>query len=112
MDVLTPRVSVRHIARWLLSISQEYGKESTFWRKVTRPRPLRRSRLILKMIEKAHRNDEVEQEPSGNKKPEEPAHNPNDITKCRLNEHNHLVWKNCSNNPNSKNYNGTHYSKI
>ncbi len=36
-----------------------------------------------------------------------PEHN----SKCRLPGHNHL-WTLCENNPKSKNYNGTHYSKI
>ena len=72
---------------------------------------LKAVKTILKTIEKAHRNDEVEEEPSSKKKPKEPAHNPTDINKCRLNGHNHL-WKNCPNNPISKSYNGTHYSKI
>ena len=55
---------------------------------------LKAFKLILKTIEKAHRNNEVEQEPSGNKAPKEPAHNPTDNNKCRSNGHNHL-WKNC-----------------
>ena len=72
---------------------------------------LKAVKSILKTIGNAHRNDEVEQEPFGNKKSKEPAHNPTDINKCRLNRHNHL-WKNCPNNPNLKYYNGTHYSKV
>ena len=58
-----------------------------------------------------HRNDAMEQELSGNKKFKEPA--PTDINKCRLNliGRNHF-WKNCPNNPYSKNYNRTHYSKV
>ena len=63
------------------------------------------------MTAKAHRNDEVEQELSGNKKPKEPVPDPTNINKCRLNGHNHL-WRNCPNNPSSKNYNETHYSII
>ena len=60
---------------------------------------------------KTHRIDEVEEKSSGNKNLMEPAHNPTDINKCCLNEQNHL-WKNCPNNSNSKNHNGTHYSKV
>ena len=59
---------------------------------------LKAVKSILKTIEKTHRNDEVKQEPSGNKNPKEPAHNLTYINKCRLNGHNHL-WKNCPNNP-------------
>ena len=66
---------------------------------------------LLKTIKKAHRNDKIEQEPSGNKNPKKPAHNPTDINKCRLNGHTHF-WKNCPNNPNSKHYDGTQYSKV
>ena len=66
---------------------------------------------ILKTIKKTRRNDEVEEEPSGEKKLKEPALNPTDTYKYRLNRHNHR-WKNCPKNPNSKSYNGTHYSKI
>ena len=70
------------------------------------------AKTILKTIEKAHRNIKVEQEPSGNKKPKEhPTPNTTDTNKCRLIGHNH-TWKNCPNNPASKNYNGTQYSKI
>ena len=72
---------------------------------------LKAAKTILKTIEKAHRNSEVEEEPSGNKKPKEPASTITDTNKCRLIGHNHL-WKNCPNNPVSKNYNGIHYSKI
>ena len=72
---------------------------------------LKAVKTTLKTIEKAHRNGEVEKEPSGNKKPKEPVHQSTDINKCRLNGHNHL-WKNCPNNLNSKNYNGTHCSKV
>ena len=73
---------------------------------------LKAVKTILKTIEKAHRNIKVEKEPSGNKKPkEQPTPNTTDTNKCRLIGHNH-TWKNSPNNPASKNYNGTHYSKI
>ena len=73
---------------------------------------LKAAKTTLKTIEKAHRNIKVEEEPSGNKKPKEhPTPNTTDTNKCRLIGHNHN-WKNCPNNPASKNYNGTHYSKI
>ena len=68
-------------------------------------------KTMLKIIEKAHGNDKAEQESSSKKKPREPAPNPTDTNTCRLFRHNHL-WKNCPNNPNSKNYSGIHYSKI
>ena len=42
---------------------------------------LKTVKLILKTIEKAHRNDGVEQELSVNTKPKEPAHNPTNINK-------------------------------
>ena len=72
---------------------------------------LNAAKLILKTITKAHRNDEVEQEPSGNKKAKEPAHNATDINNSSLNGHNRL-WKNRPNNLNSKYYSGIHYSKV
>ena len=76
-----------------------------------RAKTLKAVKTILKTIEKAHGNGEVEKEPSGKKKPGEPAPNQSETNKCRLIGHNHL-WKNCPNNPTSKNYNGTHYSRI
>ena len=59
---------------------------------------LKAVKSIFERTKKAHRNDEVEQEPSDNKKSKEPAHNPTDINKFRLNGNNHL-WKNFPNNP-------------
>ena len=84
-----------------------------FLKEGNKAKTLKAVKSILKTAEKAHRNDEVKQEPSSNKKSKEPAHNPTDtnINKCHLNGHNYL-WKNYSNNPNSKYYNGTHYSKV
>ena len=72
---------------------------------------LKAVKTILTTTKKAHRHIEVEGEPSGNKKTKEPTQNITDTNKCRLIRHNHL-WNNCLNNPGSKNYNGTHYSKI
>ena len=69
-------------------------------------------KTILETIEKAHGNDKVEEEPSGNKKHKEPVPNQTDTKKCRLNGHSQHLWRNCPNNPSSKNYNGTQYSKI
>ena len=53
----------------------------------------------------------MKEDPSGNKKPKEPAPTTTGTNKCRLIGHNHL-WKNCPNNPASKNYNEAHYSKV
>ena len=70
-------------------------------------------KTILKTIEKARGVNKTDKEESSGKKktPKEPAPTPPDKNKCRLVGHNHN-WKNCPNNPNSKNYNGIHYSKI
>ena len=51
---------------------------------------LKATKPLIKTIEKAHRNIEVEEEPPDNKKPKEPAPVTTDSNKCRLNGHNHL----------------------
>ena len=58
---------------------------------------------------KALKAAKTKEEPS-NKKVKETVTNPTKNKICRLIGHNHH-WKDCPNNPNSKKYNGTHYSK-
>ena len=112
IDRLADKLSERETIRKVISPNIPRAWERDYLLKEgDKAKTLKAVKTILKTIEKAHRNDEVEEEPSSKKKPKEPAHNPTDINKCRLNGHNHL-WKNCPNNPISKSYNGTHYSKI
>ena len=107
-DKLSERETIRKVIT--PNIPREWERDYLL-KEGDKAKTLKAVKTILKTIEKAHRNDKVEQEPSGKKKPKEPAPNKTDNDKCRLNGHNHL-WKNCPNNPRSKNYNGTHYSKI
>ena len=65
---------------------------------------------FLKTIEKARANDKMEEDLSDTKV-KEPITNPTKNNMCRLIGHNPL-WKHCLNNPNSKKYNESHYSKV
>lgn len=67
---------------------------------------LKAAKKILKIIKKAHGKDNTKEEPSGTKV-KELATNPTKNKMCCLIGHNHLR-KDCSNNPNSKKYTGSH----
>ena len=58
---------------------------------------LKAAKTILRTIENAPRNIEVEEEPPGKKKQKEPTPSTTDTNKCRLIGRNHLS-KNCPNN--------------
>ena len=75
---------------------------------------LEEAKKILKIVERAatkRENDEKVQSDTNVQKL--PANQNPSKTKnmCRLKNHDH-PWKECPNNPHSKNYNGTHFRKI
>jgi len=73
---------------------------------------LKTAKNILKTTEKAHAKDKMtEKEPSDKKKNPATTTNPTKNKMCCLIGHNHL-WKDCPNNPHSKKYNLTRYSRV
>ena len=116
LDKESEKLSEHEIIRKIITpnIPKEWERDYLL-KEGDKTKTLKAAKTILKTIEKAHRNiAKVEEEPSGNKKPKEhPTPNTTDTNKCRLIRHSH-IWKNCPNNPASKNYNRTHYhySKI
>ena len=113
LDKEAEKLSERETIRKIITpnIPKEWERDYLL-KEGDKAKTLKAAKTILKIIEKADRSKKMEEEPSGKKKPkEQPAPNTTDTNKCRLIGHNH-TWKNCPNNPASKNYNGTHYSKI
>ena len=86
IDRLADKLSERETIRKVIipNIPREWERDYIL-KEGDKAKTLKAVKTVLKTIEKAHRNDKVEKEPSDKKKPKEPAPKKTDNDKCRLN---------------------------
>ena len=112
IDKEVDKLSKREIVHKLISNNiPELWERDYILKDSGQGKTLKAVKKILKTIKKAHAKDKMEEESSMYKEGQRNCHRSHKKNMRRLHGHNHLL-KDCPNNPSSKKYNGTHYSKI